>query len=231
MARQVVVELGGGVAHGVEAGPGHGGEVVVLVVQADVVGEPVQGPVVGEGLGDGDAVLRVLLGRGDGLVDVVLGDEVAGQRVQAAGEEGGEEEVEDGVERGEAVEDEVEGELDGNVDVVDLGEGDGVDGHGAQGVEEDLEGAEEGFSENRIENEGFEGGGEIGIEAIDTKGLVVGKMVWLERRQYSCHLEQLQYGKLTLNEALYGMPIGRLAKMAMSRFPMALLKARLCEIS
>jgi hypothetical protein len=94
---EVFVELAGNVAQLVQPGPGDGGEVVVLVVQADVVSEEVEGSVVGEGLRDLELVVDVLLLGGDGLVDVMLGDEVAGQGVQGAGEEGGEEEVEDGV--------------------------------------------------------------------------------------------------------------------------------------
>jgi hypothetical protein len=35
----------------------------------------------------------------------------------------------------------------------------------------------------------------------------------------------------TLNEALYGMPMGRFAKMAMRRFASPDLNARLCDIS
>lgn len=35
----------------------------------------------------------------------------------------------------------------------------------------------------------------------------------------------------TRNEALYGIPMGRLAKMASNRFPSPDLNARLCEIS
>jgi hypothetical protein len=50
---------------------------------------------------------------------------------------------------------------------------DSVDGHGTDSIEEDLEGAEEGLAEDRVENEGLEGGWEIGIETIDAEGLVV----------------------------------------------------------
>jgi hypothetical protein len=63
---------------------------------------------------------------------------------------------------------------------VDPGEGDAEDGHGADGVEEDLEGAEEGLSEDGVEEDGLEGGGEIGVEAVDAEGLVVGEMVGAE---------------------------------------------------
>lgn len=180
MARQVVVELGSQVSNGMQASPGNGGEVMVLVVEADVVREPVERAVVGEGLGNGDAVIRVLLRGGDGFVDVVLSDKVASQGVKATSKEGRQEEVEVSVEGGEVDEGGVEGELDSNVQEVDLGQGNAVHGHGAEGVEEDLEGAEEGLSKNGVEEEGFKGGRKISIEAIDAEGLVVGKMVGSE---------------------------------------------------
>ena len=49
-----------------------------------------------------------------------------------------------------------------------------VDEHGAQCIEEDLEGAEEGFAEEGVEEEGFERGREVGVEAVDAEGFVVG---------------------------------------------------------
>lgn len=49
-----------------------------------------------------------------------------------------------------------------------------VDHYGTESVEEDLEGAEEGLAEDGVEEEGFEGGGEICVEAIDPEGFVVG---------------------------------------------------------
>lgn len=173
VAGQRLVELLGRLVDGGQPGPRDGGEVVVLVVQADVVGEPVEGPVVGEGLGHGDHVAGVPLRGGDGFVDVVLGDEVAGHGVEAACEEGGEQEVQQGVGGRVAQQEGVEGELDGEVDAVHPREGDAVDGHGPQGVEEDLEGAEEGLAEDGVEEEGFEGGGEVGVEAVYAEGFVV----------------------------------------------------------
>jgi hypothetical protein len=56
-----------------------------------------------------------------------------------------------------------------------------VDEHGADGVEEDLESAEEGFAEERVEDESFESCGEVCIEACDAEGLVVGEMVGLRK--------------------------------------------------
>lgn len=68
-----------------------------------------------------------------------------------------------------------------DVGEVDVCEGELVDEHGAEGVEEDLEGAEEGFAEEGIEEKGFEGGGEVGVEAVDAEGFVVGKVVGLKK--------------------------------------------------
>lgn len=180
MTGQRVIEVRGDALELGQAGPGHGGEVVVLVVQADVVGEPVEWAVVGEGLRDGDVVLRVLLLRSDGLVDIVFGDEVACKGVEAAGEEGGNEEVEDRFDRGREVDEGgVEADLDGDVKKVDLGQGDAVDGHGANGIEEDLEGAEEGFAENGVQKEGLQGSRQVRVEAIHAEALVMSKMVRL----------------------------------------------------
>jgi hypothetical protein len=42
-----------------------------------------------------------------------------------------------------------------------------------------LEGAEEGFAKDRVEEDGFEGGREVRVEAVDAEGLVVGEVVGL----------------------------------------------------
>lgn len=74
---------------------------------------------------------------------------------------------------GRSDEQDVEEDLNGNINSVDWCERDFIDEHRTKGVEKDLEGAEEGLAEERVEKEGFEGGGEICIEAVDTKGFVV----------------------------------------------------------
>lgn len=152
----------------------------MLIVVTHIVREYVQRAVVAVRLGNWHAVVRVgRLGR-DGLVDVVLGDEVACGRVQAAGEEGREEEVEErlpGV--GGLDEEGVEGELHGEVDEVHPCKGHLKDAHGPDGVKEDLEGAKEGFAEDRVKDDGFKSGREIGVQAIDAKGLVVRKVIRL----------------------------------------------------
>lgn len=165
--------------------PRHSGEVVVFIVVANIVSEYVQRAVVAICLGDGHAIVRVLGLRGDGLVDVVLGNEVACGGVQAAGEEGGEEEVEKrlpGI--GGFDEDGVEGELYGEVDEMHPGKGHLEYAHGPDGVEEDLEGAEEGFAKDRIKDNCFERGGEIGVKTIDAQGLVMRKVVRLFPSNY-----------------------------------------------
>jgi hypothetical protein len=201
VAGQVIIEFVSNLTHLVETSPGHCGEVMVLVVKTDIVGEPVERPIVREGLRDGDLVLRVASGGSNGLVHVVLGDEVASQRVKTTGQEGGEQQVEERVDRGVLEKNEIEGDLDSDVEGVDSSQRNAVDGHGSQGVEEDLESAEEGLSENRIQNEGLEGSGKIGIEAINAEGLVVGKMVWLYRVSIISDIE-MRSGSHTRNEAL-----------------------------
>ena len=56
---------------------------------------------------------------------------------------------------------------------MDGSEGHFVDEDWTDGVEEDLEGAEECFAKEGVEEEGFEGGGEVGVEAVDAEGFVV----------------------------------------------------------
>lgn len=177
VVREIGVELAGDIVELVEAGPGDGGEVVVLVVQADVVRQEVEGPVVGVRLGDGDAVGGIGLGGRDGRIDVVLGDEVAGERVQAACEEGGQQEVQHGPAAERADNHGVEEDLHSDVEGRHPGEGDAVHGHGPQGVEEDLEGAEEGLAQDGVEEYGLEGGGQVRVEPVDAQGLVVGQVV------------------------------------------------------
>ena len=153
---------------------------MVLVMQPHVVGEQIQRAVIRERLWDRRVRLRKPLGsQGFAVEDVVLGDEVPGAGVQGAGEEGGQDQVDEG--RGAAGGDEevVEEELGGDVEQVQGGERQLVDEHGPQGVEEDLEGAEEGFAEEGVEEEGFERGGQVGVEAVDAEGFVVGEVIRL----------------------------------------------------
>lgn len=65
---------------------------------------------------------------------------------------------------------------------MDLGEGWAVDEGGTDGVEDELEGAEEGFAEEGVEEEGFNCCGKVGVEACYAEGFVVSKVVWLFSR-------------------------------------------------
>lgn len=56
---------------------------------------------------------------------------------------------------------------------MDRCEGDFVDEDGPYSIEKNLEGAEECFSEDGIEEDGLKGGGEVGVQTVDTKGFVV----------------------------------------------------------
>lgn len=56
---------------------------------------------------------------------------------------------------------------------MDVGEGRTVDEHWAEGVEEDLEGAEECLAQEGVEEEGFERGWKVSVEARYSDGFVV----------------------------------------------------------
>ena len=103
-----------------------------------------------------------------------------------------------------------------------------------------MEGGEEGFAEDGVEEEGFERGGEVGVEAVDAEGFVVREVVrlWVARGVVSYRLacvsgvfEEGGFGVSTLKAALYGIPMGRLAITANNLFAIGDLKARLCDIS
>lgn len=179
---QVLVKLLGNLVDLPKSGPGDGGEVVVLIVQANVVGQEVEGSVVRESLGDRDTVLgvaRLLVLKRSTIENVVLGDEMAGYRVQGSCKETAQDEVSYCFSSPRLNQNIVEQELDSNVEGVDLGQRDLVDHHRSQSVEQDLECAEKGLAGDRVKEEGLESGGEIGVEAIDAERLVVGKVVRL----------------------------------------------------
>lgn len=109
----------------------------------------------------------------------MLGDEVASQGVQAAGQEGREQQVEEGVVGSEADQDDVKRHLNKDVESVNLGQVHAVHRHGTDGVKEDLKGAEECLAEDGVEHKGLESGGQISVKAIYAQGLVVSEVVWL----------------------------------------------------
>ena len=104
----------------------------------------------------------------------MLRDEVPRTRVQGSRKKGARDEVYQRVYACVFHEEVVEEDLGEDVEEVELGKRDLVDHHGTESVEEDLEGAEEGLAEDGVEEEGFDGGGEVGVEAVDAEGFVVG---------------------------------------------------------
>lgn len=71
----------------------------------------------------------------------------------------------------------VKGQLDDNVEKVNLCHGQTVYEHGSKGVEKDLEGCEKGLASDRVKKDGFKGGGQIGVKAIDSQRFVVDEVV------------------------------------------------------
>ncbi|KAI9642792.1 hypothetical protein NHQ30_008524 [Ciborinia camelliae] len=174
VAGQLGIEFLGQLVQRRQPRPRHRGEIVVLVVQAHVVGQHIQRAVVGKRLRDQHARLWVPRCVVLFLEDVVLGDEVPGAGVQRSGEKGGEDEVVEwlvGV--GVFYEQDVEEELRDDVEDVDRGERDRVHEDGSDGVEEDLEGAEEGFAEQGIQKQGFEARGQVRVESIHAQRFMV----------------------------------------------------------
>ena len=103
----------------------------------------------------------------------MLCDKVPRARVQRACEERAEDEVPQRVATKGLDEEVIERDLSEDVEEVQAGEGEGVDHHGAEGVEQDLEGAEEGFTKEGVEEEGLEGGGEVSVKTVDAERFVV----------------------------------------------------------
>lgn len=201
MLRQRVVEFLGNLVQLPQTRPRHRREIMVLVVQPDIVREEVQRAVVRERL----RRRRQLHGGGRRgvtglwwlpLEDVVLGDEVASAGVQRAGEERRREKVIEGVPAPHLDEGVVEGKLHDDVEQVDLGDGQLVDEHGSQRIEEDLEGREERLAEDRIEEDGFECSREVGVKAVDAKGLVMREVVRLSCGELLAICIRQLYGSL-----------------------------------
>lgn len=62
---------------------------------------------------------------------------------------------------------------------MNLGQVHAVHRHGADGIKEDLESAEECLAEDGVEHNSLQSGGQISVKAIHTEGLVVSEVVWL----------------------------------------------------
>ena len=111
----------------------------------------------------------------------MFGDEMRRARMEGASEERAEKQIEQWLNRPSAEFDEevVESQLDREVQHVDHRPGRAVDEHGPDGVEEDLKGAEKGLSQEGVEEEGFDGRGEVGVETGYAERFVVREVVWL----------------------------------------------------
>lgn len=159
MVGQILVELFRNLVDLPEPGPRNGGEIVVLVMQTDVVCEEVEGSVVRESLGYQDTLLGVTslfaFERG-AIEDIVLGDEVTSNRVERSGKETAQDEVSHSLASPRLDQHVIKQKLNNNVQGVNPGEGNLVDHHGPQCVEQDLEGTEESLAGNRVEEEGLE---------------------------------------------------------------------------
>ena len=109
----------------------------------------------------------------------MFGDEVCCAWVQGAGEKGAHDQVCECAYTHETDEDGVEDQLDGDVEDVDAGDWELVYHHRAECVEEDLESAEKGLSEDGVEQSSFQRCWNVGVKAVDPEGFVVGQVVGL----------------------------------------------------
>ena len=163
MARQLCIEFLCDLVHGRQPAPRYGREIMMLVMQANVIRQQIQGTVIRIRLRQRCASRAARRCQLRAIKDIVFGYKMARTRVQGAGEEGGEDEVCESVGAEVADHEIVEQALGKDVEEVELRERELVDEHGTEGVEEDLEGAEEGFAEDGVEEEGFQCGGEVGV--------------------------------------------------------------------
>lgn len=171
---------------------------MVFIVQANIVGKNVERSIVGVRLRRRKRVQGVFLlrlGLPSSLLflnrfspaslhvreKVMFGDKVSCAGVQGARKEGAQYEIVKWLRRTAELDDGiVENELSDEVQDMDGGKRGAVDEHRADGVEEDLECTEEGFSEEGVEEPSFESGRKIGIESCNTQGLVMCQMVRLK---------------------------------------------------
>lgn len=73
----------------------------------------------------------------------------------------------------------IKDQLNGDVEEMSRSQGHTINGHRPKGIKEDLESAEEGLAEDRVENDSLESSRQISIKTIDAQRLVVGEVVRL----------------------------------------------------
>lgn len=93
----------------------------------------------------------------------MLGNEVARTRVQRASQEGTNDQIGKRAEACVSHKEEVKNDLSNDIQEVNLGQGQLVHHHRTNGVEKDLEGAEEGLAKDRIQEESLKRGGQVGV--------------------------------------------------------------------
>lgn len=152
---------------------------MVFIVQANVVCKEVKWPIVRVRFRNRDLICRVKRSLLWLFENVVLRNEMPRTWVQAPRQERAQDEICHCLSADELNKCVVESELDDNVEEVDHGHRELVHEHRTQSIEEDLEGSEEGFPGYGVEEEGFEGGGEVGVESLHAEGFVVRKMIGL----------------------------------------------------
>lgn len=118
----------------------------MFIMQAHIIREIIENPVVGERLRNRRVCQGIFGGGGQGGEDIVLCDEMPRTWMQTAGQETREYKIPQRVERGIAHKDDIEEDLGKYIGEVDGCERHFVYEDGAEGVEEDLKGAEERFS-------------------------------------------------------------------------------------
>jgi hypothetical protein len=118
---------------------------MMFIMQTNIISKEIQRAVIRVCLRD-ESVGERILSSLRWVEDVVLSDKMASTGVKRTGKEGGEDQVVETMHRASLDKDEIEKDLDSNVDEMDLGKGNFVDEYRAEGVEEDLEGAEESLS-------------------------------------------------------------------------------------
>ena len=165
------------------------------------------------------------------MEDVMFGDKVSCTGVKTAGEEAAHDEIPERIQTTQLHKRIIEDDLYCNIKKVRPGEREVVYEHWTDRVEEYLEGAEEGFAEDGGEEDGFERRRQICVKPINTERFVMGEMVRLYDHRQLEYVGHVKVRLRTLNDALYGIPIGRFANIASRRFAKPDLKAKLCDIS
>merc|ERR1711939_887993 len=100
--------------------------------------------------------------------------------MKRAGQKCAHDEIDESIRTKISKDENVEGDLCSNVAIMDRAKRYLVHHHGPDCVENQLERAEEGLSQHRVQEEGFKCRGQIGIDAIDAQRFVVSQMVLSE---------------------------------------------------